>query len=67
MYRDSLLVKHYCILWGIMSLLNLDDFARGRFNVLNNELDDMESGFKLSYNYDEVVSIVHGHRVQSIL
>ena len=50
-----------------MSLLNLDDFARGRFNALKNELDDMESGFKLSYSYDEVVSIVHGHRVQSIL
>jgi len=59
-YRDSLLVKHYCILWGTMSLLNHDYWATGRFNVLNNELDDMESGFKLSYNYDEVV-IDHGN------
>jgi len=42
-----------------MSLLKHDDFACGRFNVLNNELDDMESGFNLSYNYDEVV-IDHG-------
>ena len=44
-YRDSLLVRSYCILWGTMSLLNHDYFACGRFNVLNNELDDMESGF----------------------
>ena len=28
--------------------------------MLNNELDDMESGFKLSYNNDEVV-IDHGN------
>jgi hypothetical protein len=59
-YSDSHFVKHYCILWGTMSLLNHDNFAAGTFNVLNTEQDDMESGFKLSYNYDEVV-IDHGN------
>lgn len=34
-YHDSQIVKHYCILWGTVSLLNHDDFATGRFSVLN--------------------------------
>lgn len=59
-YHDSQIVKHYCILWGTVSLLNHDDFATGRFSVLNNELDDMETGFRLSYNYNEL-TIDHGN------
>ena len=47
-YYDSDVVKHYCILWGTTCLLNHNDWAAGRLNVLNNELDAMESGFKLS-------------------
>lgn len=58
-YYDSDVVKHYCILWGTTCLLNHNDWAAGRFNVLNNELDAQESGFKLSYNYDEMI-IDHG-------
>ena len=41
-------------MWGTMSLFNHNENATGRFTVLNNELDDMESGFKLSYNYAEL-------------
>jgi len=36
-YRDSLLVKHYCILWGTMSLLNQEKGASSRIQYSKQE------------------------------